>query len=322
MPGLSGLLGRRDFEELFPKRLGSPGWAAVTGIASAGEYYSYDNFIAAAAECAGLVYKARYRGGKFSAKASRVSVIDKATGRETLVAEGEAFAAAGARGLPDVTRTADLGDFLSEGGENDRRRELAAFLANACHETLGGEGSFEDRSSWGLFHNEEIGFEGGGKIGYVHAGRRGFPAAPGKSYHGRGPLQLKWNYNYGLASAFLLRDKNILLSEPERLTRCGKLGFAAAIWYWMAPKAPRPSCHDIMARKWAPEARDIVSGRTEPGFGMTIVALNGELEGNLTEGCDSRVAMRAGLYRKIAERLGADIRGEKLDTSGMYAWRQ
>lgn len=59
--------------------------------------------------------------------------------------------------------------------------EVAAFLANVGHES--GDLCFINEIS--------------PASDYCAADHARFPCAPGKSYHGRGGLQLSWNYNYG-----------------------------------------------------------------------------------------------------------------------------
>ena len=321
-------LSREDFEALFPRRVGSDGWRAemphqaFPNWETYDEYYSYDNLLAAIRGIANLKYKIEFRDrqGRLDHWNSRAFVVNKTTGNRSLVFEYEGFNAEWNRHYPVVTQTVDLGAFLARGSENDRRRELAAFLANIAHETGGGwptapGGHF----SWGLFFNEEKDFAGSTNPNYVDHGSVNFPPVPGRSYHGRGPIQLSWNYNYGLVSAILFEDKNVLLQNPEMVVECGILGFKTAIWFWMTPQSPKPSCHQVMTGYWVPSAQDIAAGRTDPGFGMTIMVINGGLEGNLTV-ADGRIYSRVGFYRAIAGKTGADITGEKLDTLGMFPW--
>ncbi|MEO0065771.1 MAG: hypothetical protein RI983_1097 [Bacteroidota bacterium] len=44
-----------------------------------------------------------------------------------------------------------------------------------------------------------------------------FTPVQGKSSHGRGPIQLSWNYNYGMFSKQVLGNKDSLLNKPELL---------------------------------------------------------------------------------------------------------
>lgn len=169
--------------------------------------------------------------------------------------------------------------FLNEGNDTQRRQELAAFLANIAQETSGGwadapGGYFK----WGLYFREEQGCEHGCPV-YADTSNKQWPPVTGVSYHGRGPKQLSWNYNYGQFSEAWYGNKDSLLLHPERLTEDAMLSFASAIWFWMTAQPPKPSCHDIMTGQWIPTARDTAGGRL-PGFGTTVNVINGGLECN------------------------------------------
>lgn len=162
--------------------------------------------------------------------------------------------------------------FLSEKDDAGRRRELAAFLANIAQETSGGwaqapGGYF----AWGLhFVSENRGV-------YVDTSKHAYPPAPGKAYYGRGPAQLSWNYNYGQFSEAWFGDKQILLRDPDRVARDPVLAFASALWFWMTPQSPKPSCHQVMSGEWTPSPADLTAGR-HPGFGATVNIINGGVE--------------------------------------------
>jgi hypothetical protein len=72
-----------------------------------------------------------------------------------------------------------------------------------------------------------------------------------------------------------------LLQRPETLSKDPVLSFASAIWFWMTPQFPKPSCHDIMVGEWIPTANDTLKRRM-PGFGATanviMEAWNSEVE--------------------------------------------
>lgn len=79
--------------------------------------------------------------------------------------------------------------FANTGSLATRRRELAAFLAQISHETTGGWATAPDGPfSWGLCFKEEI---SRASI-YCDTNNTVWPCVPGKSYHGRGPIQLSW----------------------------------------------------------------------------------------------------------------------------------
>src|ERR1035437_282210 len=166
-------------------------------------------------------------------------------------------------------------DFLS-GNAVTQKRELAAFLANVSQETSGGwaeapGGYFK----WGLYFVEEM--EDSTKNMYADYTKLKYMPIPGKSYFGRGPKQLSWNYNYGQFSEAWYGTKDTLLIHPEFLAKDPVLSFASAIWFWMTSQFPKPSCHDIMSGNWKPTANDRLKGRV-PGFGATVNVINGGVE--------------------------------------------
>jgi hypothetical protein len=162
--------------------------------------------------------------------------------------------------------------FLSENDDTLRRRELAAFLANIAQETSGGwdqaPGGF---CAWGLYFVAEK------KGTYADTTKPAYPPVPGQVYYGRGAAQLSWNYNYGQFSEAMYGDKNVLLKDPGRVERDPDLAMASAVWFWMTPQVPKPSCHQVMSGEWVPTADDRTKGRV-PGFGATVNIINGGVE--------------------------------------------
>ncbi len=167
--------------------------------------------------------------------------------------------------------------FLGEGEEETQKRELCAFLAYIAQETSGGwyaaPGGYY---RWGLFYVEEQGCETGCRQ-YSDTSNKEFFAAQNVSYHGRGPGQLSWNFNYGQFSLVYYGAKDTLLSRPDLLNKDAVLSFASAIWFWMSAQTPKPSCHDIICNKWTPTVADLQNGRM-PGFGATVNVINGGIE--------------------------------------------
>lgn len=162
--------------------------------------------------------------------------------------------------------------FLAEDSDTLRRRELAAFLANIAQETSGGwDKAPGGYYAWGLYFVSE------GKGAYSDTSKHAYPPVQGQAYYGRGPAQLSWNVNYGQFSQAWFGDKDILLKDPGRLERDPELAMASAIWFWMTPQTPKPSCHQVMSGEWAPAADDQAKGRL-PGFGATVNIINGGLE--------------------------------------------
>ena len=191
--------------------------------------------------------------------------------------------------------------FACEGTAEDHRRELAAFLANIGHETTGGWPEAPGGPyAWGLYFKEEVGCEGGQCVGYCDPNNVKYPCAPGKTYHGRGPIQLSWNYNYGPAGEAIGEP---LLAQPELITSDGAIAFRTGLWFWMTAQAPKPSAHDVMVGLWQPSADDLAKGRT-PGFGMTINIINGGLE--CGQPTNPKVADRVGFYQRFTTMLAVD----------------
>jgi len=178
--------------------------------------------------------------------------------------------------------------FLSEGDVNMQKVELSAFLANIAQETSGGWDSAPGGYyKWGLYFTDEQNLLK--PNGYIDLSKK-FPAVQGKKYYGRGPKQISWNYNYGQFSEFWYGSKDTLLEHPEYLSKYPIVSFASAIWFWMTPQFPKPSCHDIMIYKWIPTLNDLTNGRL-PGFGATINVINGGVE------CGSGTDLQKTQYR-------------------------
>ncbi|HWZ91152.1 MAG TPA: glycoside hydrolase family 19 protein [Polyangiaceae bacterium] len=133
--------------------------------------------------------------------------------------------------------------FCGEGDMDARKREVAAFFAHMVQETAGLK--FLDEQN--------------PPSNYCDASRPEFPCGD-RSYHGRGPLQISWNYNYGTAGQALGLS---LLTSPELVVASSVNSFNTALWWWMT-RQPLNSAHST-----------IVSGK---GFGQTIQLINGPLE--------------------------------------------
>jgi hypothetical protein len=164
-----------------------------------------------------------------------------------------------------VAATKHFPDFLNEGNPEIRRRELAAFLAHMAHET------------GGLRYLEQITVTRSYSVN-----SKDYPSVEGKDYRGRGPIQLSYNYNYGQFSKAYFGDKQVLLNCPELLAENAEISFASAIWFWMTPQPPKPSCHDVIVGNW-----DAVNVDKEykrfPGFGLTLNIINAPQCGQPTQ---------------------------------------
>ncbi len=204
--------------------------------------------------------------------------------------------------------------FASEGTAEQCRQEVAAFLANISHETTGGWPDAPDGPyAWGLYFTQEVGCEMGDCTGYCDPNNAQYPCAPGKTYHGRGPIQLSWNYNYGAAGDAIGEP---LLAQPELVAEDGEIAFRTALWFWMTAQAPKPSAHDVMTGNWTPGADDLMKGRL-PGFGMTINIINGGLE--CGQPTNPKVEDRVGFYDRYAGLLAVD-KGDNLYCDAMQPY--
>ena len=165
--------------------------------------------------------------------------------------------------------------FLGDDEDNVNKKELAAFLANIAQETSGGwETAPAGYFKWGLYFLEE---NKARNNAYNDTSKKNYPGVEGAFYYGRGPKQLTWNYNYGQFSEAWYGNKDTLLQHPDLLSKDPLLSFASALWFWMTPQFPKPSCHDIITGKWTPTAIDSTKGRL-PGFGSTVNVINGGVE--------------------------------------------
>ena len=322
---LGALIPKKAYEELFPYRFGSPKWKACAATrqyysdpSKYPDYYSYENLQEAVHTLANTVIKVQwYEGATWCYRLIR---LNKTTKEQKLIYSDPNFDAEWLQTKPLCTSICDYGSFLAEGDLNTRKRELAGFLANISHETGGGsvDGTIDD-SLTGLYFNEEVGFIGSSQIGYVQSSGTKYLPVSGKSYHGRGPIQLSYNYNYGLCSDVLYGDSSILLNDPDRLEQDGVLGFMTGIWFWMTPQPPKPSCHQVITGTWAPK-EGAANASYNGNFGLTIVIINNEA--GQSENGSGAVARRSRYYRIFAGRMGADISGEHVDTMGMTTFTQ
>jgi predicted chitinase len=170
------------------------------------------------------------------------------------------------QGLVDATRKYSA--FSGTGTDDQRKREAAAFLANVARET--GE----------LIYIEQI-----AKDVLCQASAK-CPCEPGKSYYGRGPLQISWNYNYCSAGTALGYD---LRAMPELVAQNATIAWATGLWFWMTQRgAGSFTPHEAIT--------------ADHGFGETIRSINGDVEcnGGSAEGVSSRVDF----YQRFCQILG------------------
>jgi len=209
--------------------------------------------------------------------------------------------------------------FANEGDLLMRKKELIAFFANIAHETTSG---WKDAQGgpyvWGLVYTEEQACKNGNCTQYNTAGTSKYLPVAGKSYYGRGPMQLSYAYNYGLAGDELNLP---LLQQPELVGTDGVTAFKTALWFWMRDQKPKPSCHNIMCGKWQPSEDDIKQNR-KPGFGMIINIINGGIECNTADKLiDAKRKERIGFYKWFAGIMNIAVEND-CDCVGMTTYGQ
>jgi basic endochitinase B len=213
-----------------------------------------------------------------------------------------------------IAATKEFPQFAHEGTFQTRKKELVAFFASVAHETSSGwEGAQDGAYVWGLFYTEEQGCKDGHCNQYNTSGTSSYQPVPGKSYYGRGPIQLTYAYNYGMAGADLSLP---LLEEPELIATDGVIAFKTALWFWMREQKPKPSCHNVICGNWQPSDEDRRQNR-RPGFGMIINIINGGVECNSSDPEMVRKRKeRIGFYKYFSVMLDSPV-GDNLDCDGM-----
>ncbi|XVE93968.1 hypothetical protein REPUB_Repub01dG0240000 [Reevesia pubescens] len=201
-------------------------------------------------------------------------------------------------------------DFATTGDDATKKREVAAFMGQTSHETTGGPGwdAPGGADHWGYCYKEEV---GGGE--YCDWGNLQYPCAPGQQYYGRGPIQLSWNYNYGQCGVAIGQP---LLQKPKLLACNATMSFESALWFWMTPQSPKPSCHDVIIGAWTPSGNDLAAGRV-PGYGVTTNIINGGIE--CGKGPNDAVKDRIAFYERYCGMLGVSP-GDNLDCYNQTPW--
>ena len=207
--------------------------------------------------------------------------------------------------------TVDYSTFCNTGDDYNDKRELAAFFANITKETTGGwqepgSGTAGDHGKWGLYWLRELGPGGDATLKptncYTTGSTIDYSPAPGKCYYGRGPIQISYFYNYGNFSEFLYNNTS-LVSNPDALEQDGELAFLSALWFWMTPQCPKPSCHQVMQEIYDESATSYSSAlMAKKGFLHTVNIINGDVECRSTG--NTKPLLRSKLYKHYMGLIG------------------
>ena len=190
------------------------------------------------------------------------------------------------------------------------KRELATLFSHIIYETNGSEPDHHEYFRQGLKHikDHHCGkypkyppFDGPPECNFHSHGwsAKTWPPYEHAQYYARGPLMMKWNYNYGRFADAVYpgypKDKMNIMMNPENL-ESGILGFLSALWIYMTPRSPMPSMHEIATGFYKPNEHDELS-QIFPAFGATTNVFNGNKECNVEFGTESDAAYhRAQIY--------------------------
>jgi hypothetical protein len=317
---LANLLNSQQWDELFPRRAGTYG---VHPQGYTADFYSFENLIQAANEMSDYTVEIRLKEGVWG-QLITITTVSNATTYNYSDVDASWYSSP----IPETIINVDFGDFVNRTNDQNNKRELGAFLANISKETTGGwqqpigGGSEGDYAQWGLYFVHEVGYTNDNSAGTYSQGSSEYPPNPAVGYYGRGPIQLSWNYNYGQLSKFLFNDVNILLDNPNAIQEDGVLAFKSAIWFWMMPQCPKPSCHQVMHELWEPEAGEYTSEKMyKNGFAHTNNIINGGLECRSASTADftAKVILRSELYKFYLSILGFTESEIALENSTDYS---
>lgn len=317
---VDNLLNATQWNALFPKRAGTFG-THPQGYTT--DFYSFTNFKQAVLEMNDYLVQIRKKPGVWG---ELITITKKSTNQSYNYAQVDSYWYSNP--TPETIITVDFEKFLNEGILANNERELAAFLANISKETTGGwqlpvgGGSQGDYAQWGLYFVHEVGYTNTNSAGTYSQASTEYPPNPAKGYYGRGPIQLSWNYNYGQFSKFLYNDVSILLNNPDIIQQDGVVAFKSAIWFWMMPQWPKPSCHQVMHDFWVPQTGEYTSLKMyKKGFAHVNNIINGGLEcRNIsTAAFTQKVMLRSELYKYYLGILGFSASQIAQENSGDYS---
>ncbi|GMP32126.1 hypothetical protein CsSME_00006028 [Camellia sinensis var. sinensis] len=116
----------------------------------------------------------------------------------------------------------------------------------------------------------------------------------------------QFNYNYGQAGKAIGYD---LINNPDAVATDPTTSFKTALWFWMTPQSPKPSCHSVITGQWTPSSADRAAGRL-PGYGVITNIINGGIE--CGKGSVSQQEDRIGFYKRYSDIFGVGY-GSNLD---------
>lgn len=302
---LENLLSTAQWDSLFPRRAGTYG---VHPQGYTTDFYSYENLNLAVNEMSNYVAEIKRKTGVYG---ELITITNTSNGNSYIYSDVDVSWYLSE--VPIITNNIYFADFINTNSIQNNKRELAAFLANISKETTGGwqmpigGGSEGDYANWGLYFVHEVGYNSSNGAGTYSQASSIFPPNPNVGYYGRGPIQLSWNYNYGQFSKFLFNDISVLLDNPDLVQQDGVLAFKSAIWFWMMPQCPKPSCHQVMQDVWLPQSGDYSAPKMYlQGFAHTNNIINGGLEcrSSSSAAFTEKVVLRSELYKHYLRILG------------------
>lgn len=236
-----------------------------------------------------------------------------------------------------VAATILFPDIASSSDAEANKREIAAWLGIMSQETTGGgcqqpvqdlgDGKCQCAPTWCDSHPNG-GCAAWGMCKIVEAGgtycspSSTWPCQSGRTYQGRGPKQLSWNYNYGQFSEEFCGDKMVLLENPDWVQTNKLLAWASAAWFWMsggacnsaAGERCKPGVHEVFTGTKTMCSADVAAGRLY-GLGWATNVVNGGLEcGPEKDRCDYRVWSRVRFYDHFCNILDVSpLRADETD---------
>ncbi|TMW57798.1 hypothetical protein Poli38472_014401 [Pythium oligandrum] len=175
------------------------------------------------------------------------------------------------KGLVNATKKYPA--FANSNDATKNKRELAAFLAQTAHESDNFKAAEEyNHASYPVSQ-------------YCNPSQ--VKCASGKRYHGRGPIQLSWNYNYKAAGNALGVD---LFNKPELVAKDKTITWQTALWYWMTPQKAGRIIHNVVTK--------------DDGFAQSTDIINGGLECGPSAPNKGNEQQRIKYYKALCSKLG------------------